>query len=547
MIRVLLIGLGLYVGCIQMLWGQNTIATLEVDDFMEDNGTYPYSFINGERSILYKSHDPCLRISEHEFLSIFRPNEVRERQRKLVLYTALLEEVWTLDLELKDDESIFHCYVEGNDIILLSAKYETKFKHYQILVRKIDKVEGTEEAPNILLTLKARREEAFGFERSPDDSTFIIYSYLNLVSSQPVRYFMDFQQKNDSPGYRADRVTDVSYHIFDQSLNKVTADTLSLSPDIPKRTYIMGVWMDNSQRLYIAEVDKEQIFSVVQVDSRSNTSVRLQYENFPKFWRDEDLYNLHFPPLIGDQQKLFIPIITREREPRVGQQIEEIKVLCFDFEKEEVNQDRKIEVGPSLLVAVSKAREDWGQDPLEKFDEYLFQDILFTPQGGIMLILQRYEVEHTFNQLFTSFTGFYDFLPNGAPALLLEELLIFTFDPYGNLDKMYNVPTHQEVSVPIQVLGMHYSFYPDWENEKIYFLMHENEGERFHKPMRTYFRELDLSSGQVTERTQVFDHKRRYHFFSRPHTVWLNEHIVATMVHVTSSLSTKSFWVTIAR
>ena len=528
-------------------WGQNTIATLEVDDFMDDNGTYPYSFISGERSLLYKSHDPCLRISEHEFLTISRPNEVRERQRKLVLYTALLEEVWTLDLELKDDENIFHSYIEGNNIILLSAQYVSKMKHYQILVRKIDKNKGTEEAPDILLSLKARREEAFGFERSPNDSSFVIYSYLNLASAQPVRYFMDFQQKNDSPGYRADRVTDINYHIFDHSLTKLGTDTLSLSPSLPKRTYVMGVWIDNASRLYLAKVDKNQVFSMIQVDNASKETVSLQYENFPKFWRDEDLYNLHFPPLVGDNQMVYVPILTREREPRIGRQIEEIKILCFDFKKEEVNQDRKIEVGPSLLVAVSKAREEWGQDPLEKFDEYLFKDLLFTPNGGIMLILQRYEVEHTFNQLFTSFTGFYDFFPSGAPALLLEELLLFTFDSSGNLDKMYNVPSHQEVSVPIQVLGMHYSYFPDWDRNKFYFLMHENEGEKYHKPMRTFYRELDLESGQVSDRIQVFDHKRRYHFFSRPHTVWLNENIVATLVHVTSSLSTKSFWVTIAR
>ena len=480
-------------------------------------------------------------------MTIFRPNEVRERQRKLVLYTALLEEVWSLDLELKDDENIFHSYVQGNYIVLLSAQYESKSKHYQILVRKIDKREGTEIAPDLLVALKAKREEAFGFERSPNDSSFVIYSYLNRASSQPVRYFMDFQQKNDSPGYRADRVTDIYYHIFDCSLTKLASDTLSLSHSLPKHSYVMGVWLDDAARLYIAQVDKNQVFTMVQVDNSSQETVALQYENFPKFWRDEDLYNLHFPPLIGRKERVYVPILTREKEPRIGRQIKEIKILCFDFVKEEVNQDRKIEVGPSLLVAVSKAREEWGQEPLEKFDEYLFKELSFTPNGGIMLILQRYEVEHTFNQLFTSFTGFYDFFPSGAPALLLEELLLFTFDPSGNLDKMYNVPSHQEVSVPIQVLGMHYSSYPDWERNKIYFLMHENEGEKFHKPMRTFYRELDLESGEVSDRIQVFDHKRRYHFFSRPHTVWLNENIVATMVHVTSSLSTKSFWVTIAR
>ena len=56
MIRSLLIGFCML--SMQFVWGQNTIATLEVDDFIDDNGTYPYSFLAGERSLLYKSHDP---------------------------------------------------------------------------------------------------------------------------------------------------------------------------------------------------------------------------------------------------------------------------------------------------------------------------------------------------------------------------------------------------------------------------------------------------------------------------------------------------------
>ena len=528
------------------LYGQNTIATLEMDDFMEDNGTYPYSFLAGERSILYKRHEPVVRISEHEFFMIYRPNEVRDRKRQLVLYTALMEETWTVEFELDDEEDIFHAYLEGEHIVLLSAKYENKQRYYAILIRRFLKESGEESTPDLLMTIACKREESFGFQLSPNDSTFLFYNYLNLSSERPIRYFMDFQQKDEAPGYRADRVTAVGTYVYNRALETQFRDTLQLSKDVDKESYVMGTWIDNHSHIYVAKVNKQQVFSLLQFPSNQAEPKTLTYENFPKFWREEDLYNLHFPPLIGNNQRVYLPILTREKEPRVGKQIEEIYVLCFDFEKKEVNQDRRIEVGPSLLVAVSKAREGWGQDPLEKFDEYLFKDLIATPDGGLMLILQRFEVSHFFNSLFSGGGRFFNFTPSGAPAITLEELLLFTFDSDGNLEKMYNVPSHQEIAVPVQLLGMHYSFYPDWENEKFYFLMHENEGEKFHKPMRLYYRELDLASGKVSERTQVFEHKRRYHFFSRPYTIWFNEHMVATLMHVTSSLSTKTFWVSIA-
>ncbi len=528
------------------LMGQNTMATLEMDDFMEDNGTYPYSFIAGERNILYKDHEPVVRISEHEYFTIYRPNEVRTRKRQLAVYTALLEEVWSQEIELRNHEEIFHSYVKGEDIVMLSAEYDNKQKAYVILVRRYARETGMGDSPDILMTIPRRREESFGFEISPNDSLFLFYTYLNLSSARPVRYFMDFQQKNETPGYRADRVTAVGLNVYNRALEKQFSDTTIFSANWDRDSYVMGTWVDNQGKVYIARVNKQQVFSLLQFRHGEEKPKILSYENFPKFWRDEDVYNLHFPPLIGQSERVYLPVITREKEPGLGRTIEEIKVLCFDFGEEEVNQDRKIEVGPSLLVAVSKAREDWGQDPLEKFDEYLFKDLLPTPSGGLMLILQRYELSHTFNELFGIVGRFYNYTPSGAPAITLKELLLFTFDAQGNLEKMYNVPSHQEISVPVQLLGMHYSLYPDWENQKMYFLMHENEGEKFHKPMRLYYRELDLLSGKVSERTQVFEHKRRYHFFSRPYTVWFNENIVATMMHVTSSLSTKTFWVSIA-
>ncbi len=526
------------------LLSQNVIKELKLEDYYDDNGIYPFNYHVGNMDIIYKSHNPILKLSENDFVHIWRPKEFNSRIRGISRYNLLLEESWYSEIELRDEEEIVRVFQKDTTIVLLNVDYDNKLKEHKILTRLIGIKSGELLETNILSVVKGDRDFNLFLEFSPNDSLFTIYHYGNTHSNKRVRYFYDYQEGEEELGVRAERVEYVVIDVYCMELERKYKDTMYISENPKNKVDVLCGRLDDTGNFYIGTITKNQDFVMYQFHGKSKDTQSLRVRDFPRYWRESDLYNAHFPPLVGKGERIYLAYCDRDKSKGVGMNINMYQIVAFDFRNREVDMKRRINIDSSILVEVSKKREEAGLKPITKFDKYLIHSMIETPDQGLMLIVQKFSQENRLSVGSYRSISLFSPIAQGTATTILEEIIIFEFDPFGRYKNIMVVPSYQRVKVAIEMLGYFFNLFPDWEDQTFHFLVHENGGEKYGEPLRLFYKTLDLTTGKVSERIQIFEHKRRNHYYSRPHTIWLNDQVVATLMHVNTSISTQSFWVT---
>jgi len=543
-VHILCIGL-LCIGLLQPFKGvsQTVIQEFELEDYYDDNGIYPFEYHSGNMEMIYQRHRPVVKLSENEFIHIWRPKELNSRIRAFTRYNLLLDSVWCKEIELRDDEEIAHVYADRENLHIVTFEYDHRQDEYRVLHRKLALEDGKEFDTKILSVIKDTKEIPLFLESVEGDSLFVIYYYRNLVDRKSVRYYYDHQQKEDDLGVRAQRVCNVVFDIYTCQGVRVSNDTLNISHNPKNKIDVLSGQLDRRGNFYLTTLERDQYLTIYQYNRATEKVDSLTYPDFPRYWREDDIYNTHLPPKIEGDGRLYIAFCKRDKMKRVGMQIQSIHVLRFDFKQKEIDASRQLTTDSSVLVDVSKAREKAGLKPITKFDRYLIRDMIIKPDASLLLLLQKFDQENRMNSTLSRPFMFFSPVSQGAPMTILEEIVIFEFTPLGDFSRTLIVPSYQRVRVAIEMMGHFFSVMPDWEANQLQFLVHENGGEKYSEPMRLYYKTLDLSDGQTSERVQIFDHRKRNHYYSRPHTTWLNEHVVATLMFVNSSISTQTYWV----
>ena len=283
---------------------------------------------------------------------------------------------------------------------------------------------------------------------------------------------------------------------------------------------------------------------MLQYDPSTQQEKVLAFDQFPRFWEDIKDADILLPMKIGKDQRLYAAYSDQGKKQHLGKQINGFQVITYDFAALEVNLSRKVDITSTVLIQISKARKEAGLRQINKFKHYRLQEIVELPDGSMMLITQKILEEN-----FSTRTNAYFEIGNRQNmsfAYELEELILFLFDPSGTFRRMIVVPSSQQVESDMDQLGWFYEKHLDWENSTLHVLTHEDGGDNFQDPKRLFHRKVDLRTGEVSERTQIFDHKRRKHLFAKSFTTWLNNQVVTTLVHAHTSISTKTYLLSIS-
>ena len=544
-ISMKLSGKGFFIGlliCFSYGSAQEVIKEIELEDFYRENKLYPYTITAPTGISIFKQHDPSLRISEAEFVHVIKPDNHKSELRALVKYNLLLEEVWKTEFELGDEETILHIFQSDGFIRVLTEEYRRQDKEHLVLVRSFDLAEGEERQIKIIQKVEGKWENTPIPVFSPNDSLLLVYHYWNNDNFRSPRFLFEYENTDDTPGFRALRATQINLKVFDLSLNEQMRDTIMLAKSSKNKSSDFGCYLDNLGNIYHFSVSRNQQLKVRQIRADGSAERELNYDNFPKFWLEDEEDFTHFPPLISQGERVFIAIGQSKRNRGFGgRRVDNLQIICFDFKEEEVDLRRNVKVNSSIVVNVSKAREEAGLRPITKFNNYAIRELKELPDGGMLLIAQKYNQFDNNRYSYTLFDLSNSDFHLPTPNITLEEIVIFQFDPMGKLFRTITIPSTQRIKVLTELTGHFYSSHLDWENFTLHFLMHENDGAKYSDPMRLFHRSVNLETGKVEERTQLFDHKRRNHYFSREHTVWLNEKVVTFMMHVNTGITTRTY------
>ena len=172
----------------------------------------------------------------------------------------------------------------------------------------------------------------------------------------------------------------------------------------------------------------------------------LEYEEFSDLKEIQEDYTTHFPPATGENERLYITLAERVlRGKRKGTKA--FQIINFDFEKEEVDLTRKVEVTSTLLVSAEKQREKFGLRPLKRFDEYLIRDIVEMEDRSLWLITQKYQSTD-----YRSAAG-RDQALRTSYEQNIEEMVLYEFDSTGNITQVIFVPSSQRTEFLLEQLS----------------------------------------------------------------------------------------------
>ena len=523
--------------------GQNIIKEVELEDFFEENEIYPFDFIHRSSPFFYKMHTPTYRLSENDFVMVWRADDFHVEERILVRYNLLLEEEWKVEFELRKEEEIEYIFHRDTLLYLLTIEYDLQQKEHRALARSFSLATGDKKNTEILFSRKGDWQDDLFIAGSPDMSRIMVYYYDHTDQRKKSRTFFDYIHPDGSLGERTIRTNFISYKMMDQRLRTISMDTIPL-PDIPKlRPVFLGTLIDDDGKVYISYHQKPETLKQIQYDPVTKSQRELAYDQFPRFWEDIKDSDILLPRSVAKNQRLYAAYANQGKRQLSGKQIKGFQVVTFDFQTNEVNLSRKVDINSTVLIQISKARDQAGLRPINKFRNYRLQESIELPDGSFMLITQKILEEN-----YSSRTNAYFEIGNRQSmnfAYELEDLILFLFDPEGNFRRMIVVPTSQQIENDMDQIGWFYEKHLDWENTTLHLLTHEDDGDNFKDPKRLFYRKIDLRTGEVGERVQVFDHKRRKHLFAKSFTTWLNNNVVTTLMHAHTSISTKSYLLSI--
>lgn len=507
----------------QLCQAQSIIQLLEMDDFPQYQIRYPYERLDIDGRNIFLTHKPVVRINEFDFVAVWNPKGGSERNRVLVKFDLLLDEAWRAEFKLEWEEVIEHIYQNDDEIIVITTDFDRNLEQHRAIARRFDLENGELTEKSFIFINNERLQNNMFVAISPDEDHFAIYYYRNSTGKRDVSTYFDHIRTDEKLGHRVSKADVLPFAIYDRDLNQVAYDSLNVS-DLNSRikSYGLGCEIDNDANLYFMTYQTPNSLKITQFKSSNASTTQLVYDDFPNIWKKNDIYRTHLPPFLGQDNILYMAFSERQRI-KARWHTMNYRVLAFDFDKGEINRDRFIESTSKIQVQAVKKRIEFGMPPLKNFDQYLIREIRQTPDGRIWLFTQKFYED----QLFGAYT-------NQMPIIRyehkLEEILIHEFSPEGQYTRTMVVPTNQEVGTARMMSGEFYSCNFSAQDSCFQFITHEMDGETLTRPPRTYYRKLNIYTGEVSPRKQLVDGRQTYQFYLKPYTVWLKPDIVALMV-----------------
>lgn len=499
---------------------QEIIDYVHVKEFDSGVNGHPYEVGGWNSNIMYKSHDPAISLPNGDFVYLWEPSK-GFRKRILVKFNVLLEESWRHEFKLDSEEAILHLYESDSAIMLLTRQYDYRSRLHSVMYRSFSKDSGNVSKAKFFHRVSGRYSDIPFMRISNDGQSLMFYQYINENKNKRVRLYGDFQFGDERLGYRITQATHLQYAQYNLQLEKIREGNIELNLK-DNKTYVLDCHHDSKGNIYISKINRAENFSISRFDVSTENIQELSVNEFPKFWEEEEPYYTLMPPYISDIGRAYIALADRRRM-RGSWHTQNIEIVSFDFEANKVDRSRSIETNSSLLVKISKAREKFGIRPARKFDSYVLKEIIERDNGELLLLSQRFYIDQFRH-------------PQSSPQdpmeanFRLEEIVMYQFDALGNFMRAIIIPCLQRNIEDEDIEGMFFEAHLVEEEGSLHIVTHEVSGEEVQGPARTYFRRVDLDTGEVTDRKKIFEGKRRGNHFYKHYTEWLNNSLLALTV-----------------
>lgn len=502
------------------LHAQGLVGELKLKDFPTDNPWYyPYDFSAYAPEQVQLLHTPSIKVTEASFVQLWQSEKGPTRERHLTRYNVFLDQEWDTTFKLDMEEEIIHFYSEDSIVVVLSTKYSFLTGIHQVLARVFSLEDGSSSFTRLLWDTKTKSDESIWFDFSPDSSSFILFLFQNDHPYRRIRTSYDPWLMTERVGFRVSNAEYVEFRSYDRAMTQTNSGKIVLNN---RRLSVMDCQVDNKGNVYVSAFEKPETLHVFQWNAETETQRELHYDTFPGKTQIREYYYTRFPPLTGSEDRLYIAVAERvERGKQRG--IKSFQVINFDFALGTVDLSRKMEINSTLLVNAEKQRKSFGMRPLKRFDLFMIMDIVEMADKSLWLITQHYQtnqgrtygVEHPAYRQTEQEIG---------------EIIMYGFDPQGQVRQVIIVPTSQHTVKTIDRLGQFFHLDVDKEKGIMRFVTRESSEDNLRGPDRIFYRKVNLTTGEISPRMMLYSGKRREQLLLKAYTVWLNPSLVTLIM-----------------
>ncbi len=505
------------------LHGQKVLSTVELEDLQTDEDyIFPYNSWGPNRIFPVQDIDPSLRLDNGQLLFIWKPDKLSSRLRQISCYDLLLNELWSTEFELDRNEEVILLLEHGggDSAILLTRQNEYFQNRVWIRHRMIALDQGEIKPPQGLEIIEGKFDNEVFLIQSPDRNSFATYFYGHSTQGRSPSVTYEYINMNGQAGEHATRCDRVSFTVYDWMLSTIRRDTLQ----VPERkNIVMGAVMDNDANFYAFHHQRKNIIGISMSPSDGSEDQLLTFrEDVPDLYELEKGIEGHLPPTPGQNQQLYWVITDRKTSGR-DRGINRYRVLCFDFQQKEVNTSRQVDINSTLLVAIEKQREAYNLRPLRRFDYYSIRDVIEMPDQSLWLIVQQH-----LQTEYPSTASPQNPYPKPTDGRI-EEMVMFQFDPTGQIRQAVVVPSVQYLRNFEERMGAFYHLRVDTQENQFHIITREAAGEKYRDPDRLFYRRVDLETGLITPRVQIFEGERRNQLWIKAFTTWMTPTILTLM------------------
>lgn len=512
--------IGIYLICAASLSAQELISSLELEDFEFEEDLYPFADFDRNGTLAYVEFEPVALLEPGSFVQMWRKERKSSQKHYITRYNLLLEEAWTTEVELEWQEDILHMFHNGEDLMILTYEYDGIAGVHVIRNRSLDLDSGEENLKSIIFRYSGKSDQEVFFDFSPDNQTMTLFYYARQKESRRVGIYYDYIKRNHEIGAKIFKPGKVVYNTYNRYLELQYKGEIELP--YSKMTWL-DAQIDNEGNFYLLGLNKPTLLTAFCFEQKTESLSTLTYERFVERQELNEAYYTHFPPTIsGHGKRIYIAHAEREIRGKLkGTQA--FQIVNFDFDKEVVDLSRRIDINSSLIVTVEKQREDFGVPPLKRFDGFMIQEIIEMPDERLWLITQKFDA-HQYAGTPTEFG------PMAAQEHVIQEVVMYEFEPNGDIRQALIVPSYQRSQNLYEKAGEFYSYHLEAETGMLSMMTREPSGKKLRGPDRLYSRMINLNTSEVSNRKLIYEGLRRTQYFLRPYTVWHNNFLVSFVI-----------------
>ncbi|MEZ4776305.1 MAG: hypothetical protein R3D00_24230 [Bacteroidia bacterium] len=503
-----------------LLRAQGLVGELKLKDFPTDNPWYyPYDFSAYAPEQIQLLHTPSIKVTEASFVQLWQSEKGPTRERHLTRYNVFLDQEWDATFKLDMEEEIIHFYSEDSIVVVLSTKYSFLTGIHQVLARVFSLEDGSASFTRLLWETKTKSDESIWLDFSPDSASYILFLFRNDHPNRRVRTSYDPWLMTERVGFRVSNAEYVEFRTYDRSMNQTDSGRITL---YDRHLSVMDCQVDNNGNVYVSAFQKPETLHVFQRNKETNMQRELHYDKFPGRTQMREYYYTRFPPTTGSEDRLYIAIADRvEKGKQRG--IKSFQVINFDFASGTVDLSRKMDITSTLLVNAEKQRKSFGMRPLKRFDLFMIMDIVEMADKSVWLVTQHYQnnqgrtygVEHPAYRQSEQEIG---------------EIIMYGFDPEGQVRQVIIVPTSQHTAKIADRLGQFFDLSVDRQKGIMRFVTRESSEDNLRGPDRIFYRKVNLATGEISPRMMLYSGKRREQLLLKAYTVWLNPSLVTLVM-----------------